>query len=436
MILILKMRSLSKTKQLIHSIRTIGERTLPLKKAIRNALKIGIVLRDYANVLIAIGVEKGWLDRSMQGIDISPELVQSMQRKIEAHYRQPRKGKFDQCTFCRLIRVVSWMVAEIKDDLLALKQSYGSEDSNRGVSFRIHFAADWSEPPPVLFEMFEFSLNTKAGLADPLGTLCHGKLEARISKNTRKRWQTGQSKTTSEMNSSNAERIATAFASFWFAGIHIHTVTRREREEHTVFRKQPGPYEDTKSLQKLHPQKRSELRQRCLVINDAVIENVRLLNSELSNHLKLLRSELSKRRRLALQKLNEEARLASCAGPSSTTFRSPSKVGHRDTATRGASTELLADEWWKVKRALNCVQGISGALQKDRQDIQGLFHRDNATKRDLNILLFYSSLRSHAWNCGWYGCERVNIVEEIHNDPEKVLEKALNVSFPAPEECT
>lgn len=381
---------LSYRKRLSNFVFTVGGKTVPLKQPIINAVVFGIALRILRDILIAVGVQNGWL-RSIQNAQISKESTLEMRRALETHFRKPRTGQFDKSTFCQIVRVVSWVLGEIRDDLHALVSSSHARDDLRGHLYRVRFAKDWSIHFPPMLKGYQIVLNGKTKpsvvVNDPLNAVSHALLQARPlsgKKSRRKRQKSGED----AMGEGAAENgLTTALANFWFGGLHVHSTLRKVREQHTVSSGQPSPY-TVQKLQKLPKILRWQLRARCLDVNHAIIKNIELIQAEI------------------------RASLGEDADPSL-------PQSHKSLEER---LELK-----KSQVALTHLQSMQQGLQQDLQDIQDLFVDDQIANRDVDILLFYSSLRTHAWNNRWYGITGEFLVEELDWRPDAVMRQAYNV---------
>ena len=414
------MRRGSRASHLAHLLRDLGRMSWTERKAVKTAVKMGAFLKTFGENLTAVGVYKGWLSHAIQPADVPINLIMSMEQKLASYYQQPRKGDFDQQTLCRLVRVVTWMVDEIKDDLLAFKCSYGAHDPLRGAVFRYHFGADWSKQQSTIFENFKFSF--KGGkdypaFKDPMMALINCVVGVNPKKAPKtKNIQGGDSSIDGTQNANMDERSG-AFVKTWFAGLPILTTTREERERHTVFKHQPTPFENVTSLGCLSFQCRAALKLRCVEICGAITRNIGLLRAEI------------------------EACAAS-SSPQSSNQGSPTShlemvmetwKGRKKDAQgiqRSGSREV-SDKAERLRDDITFLQTVQERLQDDGEVIRKLFHEDRATDRDVNVLLFYSNLRAHAWSDRWYGSTSQVIRKEIGLRSLEVMRKALNIG-PAP----
>lgn len=237
-----------------------------------------------------------------------------------------------------------------------------------------------------MFDAFEFSEESgesKVIVKQPVTALSSRKAAARSHSASEKANKPGSSEGETD---GRALQLASALCNFWFAGVQFHRACKTTREMHTVTDYQPFPH-DIRSTGKLSTQQKLYLKRRCIAVHEAVAENIMLLTAELSADTRSGPSNVGEKL------IRRKDRSRSSKPQNDGRDQTIKKRQPRPVNSAGTSLDTQVGE-----TVTTCPAPISERLQKDRHDIEQLFASETVCSRDVDILLFYSSLRAHAWN--------------------------------------
>ena len=344
------------------------------EQSIRNAVRIGIILKTLHRILVAIAVQKKWLQMPIEEPNGEfADLVQAVRRKIQLQYQRSSTGHFDRSTFCRLIRVVGWIYREILDDLHGSQCSRGATDRLHGKVFRAHFRQDYARVPSSVFSPFAFPEEKERSLLrDPTVVMLSSTVvlsPSDASSRSQKRFKKDKMVASPSAEPDGIEQMATALTDFWFGRLRMNTSIQEFRDKHSVRRDQPVPYEQP-ALCRMSTQQRACLKARCLATHAAMNENIGLFIGE---------------------------------------------------------TKVTESE-----AGLAYLDNVRFLLEKDGRDIEQMFAGEDPCRKDADILLWYSSLRSHVWSAGWYGVRAESLKMEDKRHPGKVESRAMSIEFKKP----